>query len=116
MVDNSCGKVHKKMKDGMRCVCGKVARYKKDLRFNQYTLDGWECPHCGEVFFNPVQAEKILLLNKLKKNMFRLRLSQVKSNLILRIPKQVSTALDLHKGDEVSLGMDKQGRIVIKAD
>ena len=103
------------MKNGMKCPCGKTAKYVKNLRFNQHTLDGWKCS-CGEIFYEPIKAERILLLNKLSKNKFRLKLSQVKSNLILRIPVKVSTALDLHKGDEVSLGMDKHGKIIIKAD
>jgi hypothetical protein len=104
------------MKNGMKCPCGHMAVYRKNLRFNQYTLDGWKCKHCGEEYYNPLKAEQILLLNKLKKHKFRLKLSQVKSNLILRIPKDVGTALDLHKGDEVSLGLDKEGKIIIKAD
>ncbi len=50
----------------MKCVCGKIAEYKDNLKFNQVNIDGWACS-CGETYYNPIKAEKILLINKLKK-------------------------------------------------
>jgi hypothetical protein len=48
----------------MVCACGKTARYVENLRFNSYRVDGWRCPSCGEIYYNPDKAQKILLLNK----------------------------------------------------
>jgi len=101
------------MKKGMKCMCGKIAKYVKHLNFNNYDTDGWKCDSCGEVYYNPEKAEKILLLNKLKKHKFHLKLSKVKSNLILRIPKEVSEALNLCKGAEVEFGLRDTDEIVI---
>ena len=98
---------------GMKCVCGKIAEYKQHMKFNGYGIDGWECKACGEVYYNPEKAERILLLNKLKKHKFHLKLSQVKSNLILRIPKEVSEALNLKKSQEVEFGLKNANEIVI---
>jgi hypothetical protein len=86
----------------------------KGMRFNQFRIDGWRC-RCGEAYFNPEQAQRILLLNKLRKQKFRLRLSQVRSNLILRIPKEVGEVLDLHKGEEVEFSLNDSDRIIINA-
>jgi len=98
---------------GMKCVCGKIAKYVKNLKFNNCVIDGWKCGSCGEVYYNPEKAEKILLLNKLKKHKYYLKLSKVKSNLILRIPKEVSEALNLRKGEEVEFSLKDTNDIVI---
>lgn len=98
---------------GMKCKCGKIAKYVKHLKFNGYDIDGWKCGSCKEIYYNPEKAEKILLLNKLKKQRFHLKLSKVKSNLILRIPKEVSEALNLHKGEEVEFSLKDINEIVI---
>ena len=65
----------------MKCVCGKIAIYKRNLKFNNYEIDGWLCTSCGEVYYNPDKAERILLINKLKKQKFHLKLrSMLKAN------------------------------------
>ncbi len=100
------------MKD-MNCSCGGVAVYKNHLKFNRYDLDGWKCKKCGEIYYNPEKAERILLLNKLKKIKYNLKLSKVKSNLVLRIPKEVGEALNLHKGANIELGLKDMDEIVL---
>ncbi len=97
----------------MKCICGKIAGYKANLKFNGYNIDGWECESCGEAYYNPEKAEKILLINKLKKHKFYLKLSQVKSNLILRIPKEVSDALNLKRSQQVEFGIKDIDEIII---
>lgn len=97
----------------MKCACGSIARYKKHLKFNGIDVGGWACEKCKEVYYPPEKIEKILLLNQLKKMQFELKLSEVKSNLILRIPKKVSSALDLHKGDKIGLRLKEVNEIVI---
>jgi hypothetical protein len=98
----------------MRChKCGKAMKYAKGMTFNKHKVDGWRCI-CGEEYFNPEQAQLILLLNKLKRQRFKLKLSQVRSNLILRIPKEVGEALNLHKGEEVYFSLDDSGKMKIE--
>ena len=98
---------------GLKCICGSVAVPDENLSINGYPIAGWKCKKCGEEDYNPEKTEKILLRNKLKKHKFHLRLSQVKSNLIIRIPKEVSTALDLKKGCEVEFRLKKDDEITI---
>lgn len=99
---------------GIKCVCGKVAEYNAQLKFNNYNIDGWVCKNCGEIYYNPDKAEKILQLNKLKKAKYELTLTQVKSNLIVRIPKDVSDALDLHKGEQIELRLGSENEIIME--
>ena len=98
---------------GMKCICGKMAKYVKYLKFNSYDIDGWKCDSCGEIYYDPEKAERILLLNKLKKHRYNLKLSQVKSNLVLRIPKDVSDLLNLKKGGEVEFSLKDTNEIII---
>lgn len=96
----------------MKChKCKKAMKYVKGMKFNEYKIDGWSCS-CGEKYYNPEQAQKILLLNKLQKHKFHLKLSKVKSNLILRIPKEVSEALNLNKGEEVEFKLKDSDMII----
>ncbi len=98
---------------GMKCVCGKLAEYEENLRFNQFNIDGW-VRSCGEIYYNPAKAEKILLLNKLQKERYNIKLGRSKSNLILRIPKEISDVLELNKGDDVELGLLSKNKIIIE--
>ena len=89
----------------MKCYkCKITMRYKEDLEFNGYTLDGWECKKCGEAYYNPKKAQRILLLNKLKRKILTLKLSKVKSNKIMRIPKDIDEALEF--GNEVRVKIE----------
>ncbi len=97
----------------MKChKCGKIMKYSKGIKFNRFTIDGWKCS-CGEIYYNPEQAQRILLLNKLKKEVLKAKLGRMRSNLILRLPKDLERALTLKKGNEVVIQVDDQGfRIV----
>ena len=99
--------------NGMKCACGKIARYSNNLKFNGYKIDGQKCKYCNESYYNPEKAEKILLLNKLKKTKYLLKLGQIKSNLIVRIPKDISCALNLQKGAEVELKLKDKDKIIL---
>ncbi|MBU2561330.1 MAG: AbrB/MazE/SpoVT family DNA-binding domain-containing protein [Nanoarchaeota archaeon] len=98
----------------VRCYkCGRKMKYIRGLKFNQYAVDGWKCGDCGEVYYDADQAQRILLLNKLKKQKFRLKLNQVRSNLILRIPKEVGEAMGLRNGSEIEFSLKDDDKIII---
>ncbi|MFH1506630.1 MAG: AbrB/MazE/SpoVT family DNA-binding domain-containing protein [archaeon] len=99
----------------MKCYkCKKPMKYVNGMKFNEYTIDGWRCK-CGETYYEPDQAQRILLLNKLKKEAIKAKLGKVRSNLILRLPKDIENALDLHKGEEVLLTIEDKGLKVVPA-
>ena len=62
---------------------GKVMKFVKGMKFNEYLIDGWKCS-CREIYYDPEQARKVLLLNKLKKEVLKAKLGKIRSNLILR--------------------------------
>jgi hypothetical protein len=99
-------------KAGMKCtVCGKIAK-KSKLRFQGYDINGWKCS-CGEEYYNPDEAQKILLLNKILKKRFEVKIGKIRSNLIIRIPTELAEALGLKKGGKVILKADNSGRFYV---
>ena len=93
----------------MKCNnCDKKMTYTKSIDFNGFKIDGYSCT-CGEVYFDPEQAQRVLLLNKLKKEAVKAKLGKNRSNLILRLPQDMTTALSLHKGEEVLLTIEDKG-------
>jgi len=99
----------------MKCYkCGKMMKYNKEMKFNEFNIEGWVCP-CGEIYYNPEQAQKILLLNKLKNETIRTKLGRIRSNLILRLPKDVENALNLEKGEEVLIKVENKGLRIMPA-
>ena len=80
-------------------------KYEKELHFNEFHIPGWRCS-CGEVYYDPEHAQKILLLNKLQKEALRAKLGRIRSNLVLRVPRQIEKALNLKKGEVVRLEMN----------
>ena len=87
---------------------------KSNLKFNEFEIPGWKCK-CGEAYFESAQAERILLLNKLRKNFIKAKLGRIRSNLILRLPKDIEEALKLRKGEEVLMRIEDTGLKVIPA-
>lgn len=90
----------------MRCYkCDKQMKYFDRMHFNEYEIPGWKCS-CGEIYYEPEQAQRILLLNKLKKESIKVRLGRIRSNLILYLPKDVENALLLQKGKDVLIKVE----------
>ena len=96
-------------KNKMKCFrCKKEMVYKNDLKFASYKIKGWRCDNCGEEYYDETEKlEMILLLNKLKKSNTKVKLGKIRSNLILRIPKDVEKALNLKQGEQVTLMVDE---------
>lgn len=98
----------------MDCVvCGKIAKEAK-LRFQGIEIDGWKCS-CGEEYFDPKQAERILLLNKILSKKYESKLGQIRSNLIVRIPTELAEALNLRKGEKITIKAEGSKKIHIEA-
>lgn len=90
-------------KKGMDCVkCGGLAQPAK-TSFQGMKIGGWKCKKCGEVYYDPAQAQKILMLHKLEHEELEAKLGRVKSNLILRIPRAVEECLGLKEGEKIRL-------------
>ena len=94
-------------------VCGGTAYHKKS-KFQGFPIESYKCRKCGEEFFNPLQAEKILEMNKTMGKIFEVVLGKIQSNLIVRIPVQVAETLDLTKGEKIKLEVENLNEICLK--
>jgi hypothetical protein len=94
--------------------CGKKMRYTEKLPFNGETLSGYRCS-CGEAYYDPEEAQRILLRNKLRKKRVTAKLGRIRTNLILRLPKEIEEALAFKEGEEVALSIETDGLRIGKA-
>jgi hypothetical protein len=93
----------------MKChKCGKRMKHARGMKFNEYLIDGWKCP-CGEAYYEPEQAQRVLMLNRLKRAAIKAKLGRIRSNLIIRLPKDVENALGLEQGKDVLIKVEKDG-------
>src|SRR3989338_10192779 len=105
-----------KMKDNenwMICKCGRKA-YGAKLHFLGFEMDGWRCK-CGEEYHDPIQAQRLLLWNKLKNAALEVKLGRIRSNLIVRIPKRIEEALGLKKGEKIMLKVISEKKLEMVA-
>ena len=99
---------------GLKCTsCGKTAKAAK-LRFQGRDINGWRCS-CGEEFFDPDEAQKILIFNKILKKRYEVKIGKIRSNLIIRIPTELADALTLQKGEKVTIKVDDINKFHIEA-
>lgn len=99
----------------MKCgKCKKEMKHVRNIKFNEHTISGWKCS-CGEIYYDPEDADRVLLLNKLKDRTIKAKLGRVRSNLILRLPRDIEAALKLEKGADVLITFENDGFKIIPA-
>jgi len=99
----------------MKCqTCGKSMKAVRGIPFNDFKVDGWKCA-CGKRYYDPDQAQKILVLNKLKGEVIKAKLGKIRSNLILRLPRDLEYALGLEKGEDVVIRVEDGGFKIVPA-
>jgi|SRR3989338_6355732 len=92
----------------MKChKCDKTMQYIKEMNFDKYKIDGWKCT-CGEIYYDSEQAQEVLLTNRLKKERIKTKLGKIRSNLIIRVPKDIENALGLEKGSDVLIKIESR--------
>ena len=60
----------------------------------------WKCRKCGEIYLDSADAQKALLLNKLK-NGVDIKIGSLGGSMIMRFPAQIAALLQLKKGATV---------------
>ncbi len=89
-------------KEKMKCVkCGGWAE-ETTLTVDGFRMRAWKCGACGEEYLHPEDAERALVLNKYKKGI-KVKVGTLGESTIVRIPKELASALGLRKGKEVEI-------------
>ncbi|HLD83716.1 MAG TPA: hypothetical protein VI979_02580 [archaeon] len=91
----------------------KEGRIRYKAKFQGFEIDAFRNANTGEEFYDPKQAERILVFNKLRNKMFRTTAGQIQNNIIwLRV--EVSKAVGIKKGEEVKIKIEDTHKISIE--
>lgn len=82
-----------------KSVCGTVMK-KKTFALDGIKVRGWECPKCDESVLHPHDAQRVFVLNKLKRGI-PVKVGELGNSLIMRIPKEIAEFYNLSKGEAV---------------
>jgi len=85
----------------------KCTKYNHLMKKKLVTMEGmavrsWECLKCSEVVLHPEDAQKMLTLNKMRKGV-SVKIGELGSSLVVRIPKELVSIYNLSKGEEIKI-------------
>ena len=95
-----------------KSMCGAVME-KKIFNFEGTRVRGWECNKCNESVLHPDDAQKVLILNKLKRGI-TIKVGELGNSLIMRIPKEVAEFYKISKGEALKLKVENLKRMEIE--
>ena len=85
---------------------------KKKFVFGGVEVRGWECEKCGESDIHGKDAQKVLVLNKLKKGI-PVKVGELGESLIIRFPKELAEYYNIEKGESLVLKAETDKKIEI---
>jgi hypothetical protein len=83
--------------DRLKCPDCKVWMDRTIVRLQGIRVRAWRCPKCKEEAFHPIDAQKALLISKLKKIGIEVKVGELKEGPYVRFPKELSSVIK--KGD-----------------
>ena len=89
---------------GAAHICTKFGHQmkRKTLTMEGTNVRVWECAKCDEVILHPEDAQRMLVLNKLK-NGLSVKIGELGNSLVVRIPKELAVMYKMTKGGEIRL-------------
>lgn len=86
---------------------------KKNLTIEGINVRGWECIKCKDAVLHPDDAQKMLLVNKLKRGL-SVKIGELGKSLIVRIPKEVANLYNLSKGEQITMKAENNNTIELE--
>lgn len=83
---------------------------KKNLVIEGTTLRAWECSKCKDTVLHPKDAQRMFLLNKLKRGL-PVKIGELGKSLIVRIPKEIAKIYRLTKGEQITVKAESDTKI-----
>lgn len=101
------------MKKSIKCECGGQMKLARIEVMPDLFSEGYKCSKCGETEFTEEQMRKAL---KKKEQAIKLmvtrRLGMIGGSLVLRIPKSVSSKMNLKTGEEVRVIIENNKMVI----
>lgn len=87
----------------MKCVnCGNWAK-EVVSKIGDFTVKAWRCDICKEEYIDTEDAQRILLFNKLKNQVYKVTVEVHDDNYVLQIPKKIAEVIGIHQGELTTL-------------
>lgn len=83
-----------------RCLKCNLVMKRKQFSIEGANVRGWECVKCNETSLHPDDAQKMLLLSKLKRGL-AVKVGRLGKSLVVRIPKEMAQLYKLSKGENI---------------
>jgi len=90
-----------------------VKMKRKKLKIEGMSVRGWECKKCGETVLHPEDAQKVLLLNRLKAGI-PAKVGVSGGSMFVRFPKQIARYYHLKAGEIVNLKVKDRETLALK--
>lgn len=101
-----------KLEDGVpKCIACKQNMKVVNVKLGNNPLRAWRCSKCGEEIIHPVDAQKALVLAKLKKR-HDVKVGILNRAPYVRFPKEFGNVV--HKGDVISILLESPKDIRLK--
>jgi len=102
----------KEIFDGnMKCGCGEKME-KKKLKIDGMQVRAWYCGECKEEVLHPADAQKVLVLNKLRHGR-PVKVGSLGKRLVVTIPSELARYLSIKKGSMVNAKLNNDREIVL---
>src|SRR3989338_11496766 len=75
---------------------------KKNLIIEGVSVRGWECLKCKDTVLHPEDAQRMLLVSKLRRGL-SVKVGELGKSLVVRIPKDVAKLYNLSKGGQITM-------------
>ncbi|MBI2173214.1 MAG: AbrB/MazE/SpoVT family DNA-binding domain-containing protein [Candidatus Aenigmarchaeota archaeon] len=86
---------------------------KKTLVIEGIDARGWECTKCKDMVLHPEDAQRILLLSKLKKGI-PVTVGELGNSFVVRIPKEIAELYKLSKGEQIMMKAENDRKIELE--
>jgi hypothetical protein len=83
---------------------------KKTLRLEGVSVRGWECLTCSDTVLHPDDAQRMLVLSKLRRGL-PVKVGELGKNLVVRIPKDIAKLYNLSKGEQITIQAESETKI-----
>jgi hypothetical protein len=86
---------------------------KKRLGIEGRDARGWECTKCKDMVLHPEDAQRILLLSKVKKGV-SVTVGELGNSFVVRIPKEIAEFYKLSKGEQITMKAESRNKIELE--
>ncbi len=77
------------------------------------SVRAWECKKCKETLLHPEDAQKVLVLNKLRQGI-SVKVGKLGESLMVRLPKELTQFYRIEKGEDLILKGENESKFEVE--